>query len=403
MAYNIKHKLITYTSMLLLTLPTLSCVDEATCEGPEQGVPTRTLLVYLAGDNNLSAISQIPQSILSVWKYTGNHCIIYYDAPDATPKLLSLRGGCSTSHTPFIETIAEYKEENSASAAVFERVIHDVFEMYPADSYGLLFCSHSSGWLPTGTLAKPSGRSIGSDQNPGTSATSGYKEMELSNFATAIADRQFDFIIFESCLMAGVEVAYELRNKTKYILASSAEILSPGFLPIYKSSFNNLMNTKVPVEESLKEWGLNYFNEMNTQSGVRRSATLSLIKTEKMAELASQTSKIIKNKNISKEKPDLSFLQHFDRPGSYGDNPVAPRYFDFGEYIKQLTEPSQYAIFSALMDNIVIWKASTPYFMEGDNGFPIQSHSGLTTYIEQDIFPFLNEAWRLTAWRQAIE
>lgn len=403
MIYNIKYKLVTYISMLLLTLVSFSCMNETVCEGDSEGVPSRTLLVYLAGDNDLLDISLIPGAILSSWQYTGNRCIIYYDAKNAAPKLLSLRGGCSASPTPYIETIAEYQEENSASAAVFGRVIRDVVRMYPADSYGLLFCSHSSGWLPTGALANPNLRSIGSDQNPGTSASPGIKEMELSDFSNAITDGQFDFIIFESCLMAGVEVAYELRNKTKYILASSAEILAPGFLPIYRSSFPNIMNTKVSVEKSLKEWGQNYYNVVNAQSGLKRSATLSLIKTERMAELASQTNEVMENGTLAQQKPDLSFLQYFDRPGSYGDTPVGARYFDFGEYVELLAEPAQYTAFSALMNDIVIWKASTANLMSGEDVIPIQHHSGLTTYIEQDKFPVLNEAWKRTAWRQAIE
>ena len=36
--------------------------------------------------------------------------------------------------------------------------------------------------------------------------------------------------------------------------------------------------------------------------------------------------------------------------------------------------------------------------MDGYNGFAVTRHSGLTTYIEQDCFAGLNEAYRRTAW-----
>ncbi len=57
--------------------------------------------------------------------------------------------------------------------------------------------------------------------------------MEISDFAAALGDCHFDFIVFEACFMAGVEVAWELREKTDYVVASAAEILSPGFTDIY--------------------------------------------------------------------------------------------------------------------------------------------------------------------------
>ena len=47
--------------------------------------------------------------------------------------------------------------------------------------------------------------------------------MEITDFAMALPDHLFEFIIFEACNMAGIEVAYELRNKAAYIMASSAQ------------------------------------------------------------------------------------------------------------------------------------------------------------------------------------
>ena len=55
----------------------------------------------------------------------------------------------------------------------------------------------------------------------------------------------------------------------------------------------------------------------------------------------------------------------------------------------------------ALLRKTVVWKAATPEFMAGYNGFTILTHSGLTTYIEQDEFPELNAAYKKTAWWKA--
>ena len=55
--------------------------------------------------------------------------------------------------------------------------------------------------------------------------------MELADFASALPlpnHRKWDFILFEGCYMGSVEVAYELKDKTEAIIASSTEIVSPG-------------------------------------------------------------------------------------------------------------------------------------------------------------------------------
>lgn len=396
----------TLAIIVLMAAMFASCIKEEH-KGLDPNLPKRTVLVYLAGDNNLTELGQIPELLRAAWTYTGSRCLIYYDAPDTAPVLLSLRGGCQTYPEPFIETVAEYPEENSASAEVFGRVVRDVVRMYPADDYGLVFTSHASGWLPEGALETPqeasatgSSRSIGSDRTPGTMSED-VSEMELADFAAAIPNGQFSFILFEACLMAGVEVAYELRGKTDYILASSAEILSPGFIPIYRRQASRLLfDTSLGVEQALKEFGERYFASMNAQSGAHRSATVSVIGTRKMDELAVLVASILAEAPAN--FTDTNGLQHFDRPGSYGDRPAAPRYFDFGERMERIASAHRQAELNTLLHGIVVWKAATPIFMDGYNGFAINRHSGLTTYIEQGVFPALNTAYKQTSWYRII-
>lgn len=406
---------------LTAALVVVSCIDEK-YEGPDPDAPRRTVLFYLAGDNNLAELGRIPELLRAAWTYTGNRCLIYYDAPAAQPVLLSLRGGCAVTPTPYIETIAQYPEENSASAEVFARVVEDMARIYPSESYGLVFVSHASGWLPQGALADPqaaagvsgaasgvgasgvsaaatggASRSIGSDTTPGTMA-GGSAEMELADFAAAIPDHRFDFILFEACLMAGVEVAYELRDKTDYIVASSAEMLSPGFVPVYEQGASRLLfDTTVPVGQALTEFATRYFDYMNARSGAYRSATVSILKTAEMESLAALAADIY-TENAFDEVSDMTDLQHFDRPGSYGDYPARARYFDLEDYFERLAPDPNNARTAAALGKAVVWKAATPEFMTGYNGFAVNRHSGLTTYIEQVEFPQLNDAYRRTAW-----
>lgn len=90
----------------------------------------------------------------------------------------------------------------------------------------------------------------------------------------ALPDHLFEFIIFEACNMAGIEVAYELRNKAAYIMASSAPVVSPGFTPIYAGSISCLLEEAA----DLQRFAENYFHYWNLMEGDKRSATISIIK-----------------------------------------------------------------------------------------------------------------------------
>ena len=193
------------TAILLAVLLCGSCINEEYA-GPDPDLPTRTIIVYLGGDNNLSEeTGRKIEALRQGWTYTGNKCLIYQDSRDGA-RLLRLRGGCRTTPTPYVETVREYGAENSASAETFARVLREVAAEYPADSYGLIFFSHASGWLPAGALQNPAprSRSVGVDDGD-----AGRAEMDIAEFAAAIPGGMFDFIVFETCLTAGVEDVYK--------------------------------------------------------------------------------------------------------------------------------------------------------------------------------------------------
>lgn len=383
--------------LIVLFAGSTSCIDEKYAE-PDSNFSSRTVLVYMAADNSLAVeIAQKIEALRQGWTWTGNKCLIYVDTPQGA-RLLRLRGCCQATPTPYVEVVREYGAENSASAAVFGRVLREVVEEYPADSYGLVFFSHASGWLPKGILQNPS-RSLGWDDGTGDGAQDGmlHSEMELTEFAAAIPDGQLDFILFEACLMAGVEVAYALCDKTDYLLVSSAEILAPGFTPIYPSAFRYLFDTSKSVDESLVAFGERYMDYVNGLDNDYRSATLSLIATDDLIPFAARIRKLLAGHSLNLSDMIIG-LQHFDRPGSYGDTPAVARYFDMAEWMEHLLKEERYTVFEEQLKRIVRWKACTEHFLLSQNGFTIRRHSGLTIYIERPELPLLNEYYHSTAW-----
>lgn len=389
---------------ILLFLPLLilvSCSRDVYHPGQE---PSRVLLAYIGTDNNLSGLEQAKLEGLRQGRTgrTNERIIAYVDNRRGNAKLYDLSGEAAT------EVIATYGKENSASADVLARVIRDVRTMYPADHYGLLVFSHASGWLPEGTLNNPygGGEAFESDivnwnetfltTERAVSSRSiiidGDREMDLRDFAAAIPDGMFDYIVFEACFMAGIEVAYELRRKAPYVLASSAEIVHPGFEPVYPSATPDLL------AGNLERFGQSVFDHTLTYSetDVKRSATYSVIRTAGLDDLAGF---IRRNCDFSKEVR-VSDIQHFDRLKTHR------LFFDFGDYYSRLLDTErQRSELAGLIRDCVVWKEATAEFMtqaKGYEGFTIDKHSGLTTYIPQTAFPYLNQAYGGLSWSRAL-
>lgn len=363
-------------NMMLITAALLvfgSCAKDD--DDPEIPIE-RVLLVYMAGDNNLSSETyQKIEEIRKGWNGDARHrLLVYTDPADAAPSLNEIVRENSNNT---LQKLSVYEEENSASGEVFSRVIRDMMRMYPAPSYGLLVFSHASGWLPEGALTKPKSLLI-----------DGTDEMALTDFGTAIPNNTFDYIVFETCFSAGIEAAYQLKDKTKYILASSAEIVSPGFTPIYNNAINLLFEKEKPAEK----FGRATYTYFNQQSGYMRSATFSVIDTKGLDNLA----KYIKENCDFEKEFILTDIQKFDRY-SYR------LFFDFGDYYSRLLETEEERQeLNRLIEKCVVWKVSTPLFMQGYNGFEIKEYSGMTSYIPQQRFPLLDTAYRRTQWSKDI-
>lgn len=366
-----------YLYMFCFLLLTYSCHKE---NDDDSVLLNRTLLIYLGGDNSLDAetYDKLIQ-IKSGW-HDGidGKILVYQDTPfKDSPRLMEID---EQSEKGYI-TIHTYDQENSASPKVLRRVIDDVTRLYPAKSYGLLVFSHASGWLPPHTLAGKS-RSIIIDNDD---------EMELIDFAMALPDHLFDFIIFEACNMAGIEVAYELRNKAEYILASSAPIVSPGFTPVYTASIPYLFEEVA----NLRQFADNYFNYWNSIEGNKRSATISLIKTAELLGLA----ELVRQATIEISNPFLPV----DGLQNYDGVLTAPFYFfDFAQYYQSLLDENTYNVLQECINKCVIYKRTTPSYATAEGVFPISSFSGITTFILQKELNELNKEYTKLQWYKDI-
>ena len=359
---------------LLLALAALSCgkVEDVVNEPSE-----RILLVYMGTDNNLSAetYEQI-DALRQGWEVLGEGTLyIYADPANDRPFLLKIgkENGENVS-----KTVHEYKESNSADKSIFATVINDVRALHEAGtvkSFGLLVFSHATGWIPM-SMKMPEGRTIIVD---------GEQEMELLDFVGTIPDGFFDFIIFDACYTAGIEMMYELRNKANFIVGSSAEILTPGYTPYYPEVLKYLFQPDVDLTSFMQT----IFNGIDAHTGHDRAATFSIVKTSELEPLRDF---IYANCDFTK-KLNIAGIQDFGR--LY----MRSLFFDFEAcYASLLSSIGQRIRLLELVNNCVIYKAATPDFLLDDNGFVVEQHSGMTTYMTQPYFPKLNDAWSKLAW-----
>ena len=187
--------------------------------------------------------------------------------------------------------------------------------------------------------------------------------------------------------MAGIEVFYELRNKAQWIAASSAEIVAPGFTDLYATpALNDLVKGDVIAFMDA------VFAHVDAQTGVYHSATLSLVETAGLPPLAS----FIQEHCQLPPPVAVNEVQGFDR---YGQS----LFFDFEDYYARgLATEAEKQTLRELLNQTVVWKKATPYFMQGYNGFAINKHSGMTCYIPQAKYTQLNKAYLNLQWAEVM-
>ena len=372
------------------------------CEGVDDNPPVReeknrTLLIYMAANNDLSPNAAANLDALKsgyIPEEEGN-LVVYYHIPGSNPLLLHLNGGQGA---VAVDTVYRFPALNSATGEALSSAMNVTRTLFPAKDYGLILWSHATGLLPEGVYSESvsGGRHSAASFAQGVESQSGRyehlvkldksafkyggcgadtrsfgrdgaSEMEITEMVEALPYK-VSFVIFDACFMGGIEVAYQMKDSTDYLLFSPAEVLSTGF-PYDKIAQPLFAGT--PELQSVAE---EFYNFYNSQSGVMRSATVSLVRTAGLDRVAQEAKKLFdlyrdRIESLNKEK-----IQGYFRQKS------VPFFYDLQDFMQNLAgEGNSIADFRIALDEAVIYKASTPYFIELyiDN----DKYSGLSSYI----------------------
>ncbi len=368
------------------------------------------MLIYVAANNNLSmyadsCFNQLKRGYIPVEKNKQQILMVYAHTPGKAPSLsryyVDKRG------IKVEEIIRTYPENaNSATADQLRTVIADAENAYPADIHDLVLWSHATGFLPQGYFSHPKERADGgvltaARPNPYAALvksdgelksfgrdSDGKLEIEIQNLVPAISRNHYEMIIFDCCLMGGIEVAYQMRGSCDYLVVSPTEILAQGFP--YDKILDNVFNEK-NREQAVSGIAKSYMDYYWAMSGTYQSATVSVVKTSALERVADCCRRIFDGRQNELMTINRSSVQAY----FYSDD--RHWYYDLDDLMGKIADQAQYAEFQRELNRAVIYKETTPHFFN----LAINHYSGLSVYIPREEYSYLNNYYKTLDWNKA--
>ena len=421
--------------LLFLLLGILSCHDdksETTLPNPPVETARRTVLIYCAAQNSLGVSGTYYKSAWtedSLELAAGKHFISDDDrllvfVDDAYhPRLYRFRADAAP------ELVWQWGyDANSANPATFKDVLLRVKERFPAEEYGLSMWSHADGWLPSSntnyskartlpTLSPLSfGIDVGTNGNMHSDHTSNNKDlgaqMNITDMAVAIQESglHFTYIFFDACLMQCVEVAYELRDVTDYLIASPISIAAAGayYTHMLERGFFSANPTDIAKT---------YYEDVTSEELARVyddfGIVISALKTKELDALAAAVRTALADIDFS-AYPDLTDA-HAYHVYSYNYY-YRPHYYDMRSALRHLLTDAQFAPVEAALTRATAFYAATHKYWVGPrdsdyHSLALSECCGVSMFFPQKEyadnasrcdFGNHNETYTQTAWAKAI-
>ncbi len=289
------------------------------------------------------------------------------------------------------KSLKVYTNFTPAKAEPIARLLTDVKALAPSTTgrYGLMIGCHGMGWINVDDYLRAPRRSAPeSDSTLSLSSTAPYPDSTLSLSSTSLhpyfggdgkqtctnidelreavemSNMHLDFILFDDCYMASVEVAYELRSVTNYVIGSTCEIMNYG-LP-YERLFCHLIGNQPNYATFMDEF-YRFYSNYPIPCG-----TFSAIDCTQIEQVANLMQRI--NANYTFNTEQLSQLQYFDGFSSH-------IFFDMGDYVDHLCENTELKEqMHRLLQQLVPYKTATAQFYSqyNDRRTNIRAYSGIT-------------------------
>ena len=347
----------------------------------------RTVLVYLAGKNNLSQLLQTNlEQMKAGSRRIGNNTLLVFvrrDIQGEKPWLARISNGELTDSVSLDDMGIGTSNIQACNPELMEQVLRYAYSHYPANDYGLVLGGHSTGWLieqePSNT------RAFGVDNGDGYTYSSKNKRWINVPTIARVLERvpHLKFIFADCCNFMCLETMYELRNATDYIIGSPAEIPAEG----------------APYEQiipSLFEKNTFYSSIIDIYHRTRNGEVpLSAVKTSAMDQLASATRyalDIVQAKN-GNGYADTQGLIHYGYSASSIDfHQEYNLFYDAGDFFRSQLSESDYQLWKQALDEAVVekrfakqWRTCMTWrYTYSDFEMTEERYHGVSMYIPQD-------------------
>ncbi len=402
-------------ALLLSALVLVACDDKNTYEEPV--APEQTLLMYFPWSGNDSGSTGLLSHFLT--NIDDMEEAIRYNAPEGCRVLVYLverkveTGIGGATNTYFEGSLQElkarggkvervqltsYRNPDMTEAEQIARLLKDVQAYAPAPRYAMTIGCHGMGWIPA-TATKAVSREgaereyweyEGAEQTRWFGGMTAEFQTEIPTLAEAIrrAGMKMEYILFDDCYMSSVEVAYELKDVTDYLIGSTSEIMAEGF-PY--TEIGALLLGDVDYE-GICESFYQYYMERNSYP----CGTVAVTVCRELEALA----EVMKRINAASEEltaSELSQVQVLD-----GYDPC--RFYDLGDYVNfYCKDAALRGEFERQLERAVpaAFRRHTPTFYSMTSGeTDINAFSGITTS-DPSLSPLVVDVKGSTAWWKA--
>ena len=378
-----------YIIILYIGIVLTGCRDSITL--PEEGPRTeaeRTVIVYMVADNNLSpAVREDTMEMARGKDFIPENVnfVVYVDDRTHCPAIYEL------SKKKGIQLWKQYDEELcSTDGGVMLEALSEIVTNFPARHYGIGFWSHATGWTPRrNTFGKDDTR--GKNEGP--------VEMEIPVLRDVLSHLpKLDYIFFDACFMQCIEVAYELREMTDFMVGSPAEIPGPG------APYEKIMEAlcKGDAKGIVEGYDSGYPGEYNRY--FYPGVLLSCIDCNELEPLAEATGRLLTPFYMERSEPSpAEFQAYCDYLSKY------THYYDMRTTMCRLLSEEDYAEWMVLMDKAVPFRTlsdSHSWFANYCSYSTVRDpscYSGVSMFVPMksyDVYGW-NEEFRNTSWYDA--
>lgn len=393
-------KILTLLFVILAAITLIGCDHDDPTDNYRYEQVTKTLFVYMPWtgsktSSNGSLTDYFDANIKSMQNAINTNGglkatdIIVYKASSASQAVMFRMRYNITLNKCELDTLNVNAPYNAITKENLTSLLNQVNSYSNTGYYSILVGCHGSGWTPRGSefardnyYAKPS-RSFG-----GSGIDMQYDLSDLSYAIANSAMKKVEFVSFDDCYMANVETAYELRDVTNYLVASTSEVMGDGFP--YDTLFKYMLGT--PDYDNICQSFYNFYIKNSSPYG-----TLAAIRCGDAIKQMASVMKAI-NSTYTFDQSKLNDVQYLDGYHVHV-------FYDLEAYYDQLGAlPPLSANFKTALDNLVPYKVYTPYIYtnlyNNHDTIKVNTFSGITIS-DPTKNTYLQDSKKNTAWWQA--